>query len=69
MPKYILQFRSGKKMFTSRPVIAETHRHAMLVFKRRCLQTLKGMSDFDILDKIGVVPNYDKELDKGIAKR
>jgi hypothetical protein len=56
-------------MFTSRPVIAETHRHAMLVFKRRCLQTLKGMSDFDILDKIGVVPNYDKELDKGIAKR
>jgi hypothetical protein len=47
-------------MFTSRPVIAETHRHAMLVFKRRCLQTLKGMSDFDILDKIGVI----KELDR-----
>lgn len=55
MPRYILQFKTGGKEFKSKIIEAETHNHAMIMFRRRHSRKLKGMSTFDILDKIGVV--------------
>jgi hypothetical protein len=54
MPKYVLRFKIGKKEHTSQPVEAKTPRQAMRVFRGRYYATLKGWSDFNVLDKIGV---------------
>ena len=64
MQTYILRFNAGGKNYLSEPVKADTPRQAMKVFRGRFYATLKGWSDFHILDNIGVVKDS-KELDKG----
>lgn len=66
MPQYLLKFRSGGRNYISQPVEADNPRQAMKVFRGRYYATLKGWSNFEIMDKIGVIKD-DNNLTKPLA--
>jgi hypothetical protein len=60
MPKYVLKYKNGKKEFQSQPVEADTHRHAMIVIRDKYPNSTKDMTDFELLDNIGVIKEKDE---------
>ena len=55
MPRYILQFKRGKRTFRTKPVEADNHRQALEKIRNEYYFALLRYSDFKLLDKIGVV--------------